>query len=269
MAGFQSGDFYGASAFGRRLPGLGLAHINATIPEHEVKEHSHEGAHFVLATRGRYISTAAGCDDHEGPVLIYNPPDIVHRDRFAAGNEGRDWFFALSFDGDLWAEVTNEATLPAYARGLSDMATLRATIRLLRAAGSDAARLDLETLALELVAGAAQPHSLSNLYPSWLDCARSFIADNACDDIGVADVAEAAGVHRVYLARQYRRWLGHSPGDDLRRRRVDRATHLMMTGKAPLSDIALAAGFCDQSHLNRVFAAHWGMSPAQFQRLTR
>jgi AraC family transcriptional regulator len=256
MAGFSSGQFYGAQAFERALPGVTLAHFAGTTPEHEVEEHSHDTAHLVLATRGRYISSAHG-DIGDGPVLVYNPPGIVHRDRFA-GDGG--WFFAVSLK-------TTPDDLPGDAFRLGAPGAVRAAVRLLRSASDrDASVLELEALTHELTAE-VRPLPVPPHCPSWLMAARSYIADMARFEIGIADVAAAAGVHPVYLARQYRRWLGYSPGHDLRRRRVELAASMIASHNAPLSEIALTAGFCDQSHLNRAFMAQWGLTPAEFGRL--
>ena len=94
------------------------------------------------------------------------------------------------------------------------------------------------------------------------------IADMSENDLSVADSAASVGVHRFYLARQYQHHLGYSPGVDLRRRRVERATHLLMTTDTSLCDIALACGFCDQSHLNRAFLHQWGLTPSGFAQLS-
>lgn len=261
---FPSGQYYGTNAFDRRFPRIGLSHLRATVPEHEVKEHSHAGAHMVLATRGRYVSSAAGAQ-REGPVLVYNPPDVVHRDRFE-GEGG--WFFAISFDADDSRELCEQIKLPDFALRHHDPLVLKQAFGLLKAAASrDAVKLDLEVLTLDILSSLNVQIPLSSNPPSWLQRAQEMIADLSDQDLGIADIADAVGVHRVYLARQYMRHLGCTPGDDLRRRRVERATQLMMTSDQTLTDIALSCGFCDQSHLNRSFMQQWGLTPTAFMNL--
>ena len=261
---FPSGQYYGTNAFDRRFPRIGLSHLRATVPEHEVKEHSHAGAHMVLATRGRYVTSAAGAS-REGPVLVYNPPDVVHRDRFA-GEGG--WFFAISFDADDSRELYEQIRLPDFALRNHDPQVLKQAFGLLKAAASrDAVKLDLEVSTLNILSSLNVQIPLSSNPPSWLQRAQEMIADLSDQDLGIADIAEAIGVHRVYLARQYLRHLGCTPGDDLRRRRVERATQLMMTSDQTLTDIALNCGFCDQSHLNRAFMQQWGLTPTGFMNL--
>ena len=126
---FSSGQYYGTNAFDRRFPRIGLSHLRATVPEHEVKEHSHAGAHMVLATRGRYVTSAAGAQ-REGPVLVYNPPDVVHRDRFA-GEGG--WFFAISFDADDSRDLYEQIKLPDFALRNHDPLVIQQAFGLLKA----------------------------------------------------------------------------------------------------------------------------------------
>ena len=262
---FPSGQYYGTNAFERRLPRIDLSHLHATVPEHEVKEHSHSSAHIVLATRGRYVTSAAGVQ-REGPVLVYNPPNVVHRDRFA--DEG-GWFFAISFDAEDLRELNEHIKLPDFALRHHDPVVIKQAIGLLKAAASgDAGKLDLELLTLNVLCSLNVQIPWSPNPPPWLQRAQEMIADLSNEDLGIADIANAIGVHRVYLARQYLRHLGCTPGDDLRRRRVERATQLMMTSDQALSDIALSCGFCDQSHLNRAFLQQWGLTPTRFTKLS-
>lgn len=262
---FSQGRFYGAPVVERRLPGVRLAHLEATKRADHVDEHSHDDAHFVLATHGRYITTAAG-PETEGPVLVYNPPGVVHRDRFV---DGGGYFLAVSFGPADWRALAHAGRGAAIdALRLTGPTARRAALRLTRSLlARDAETLSLEGLSLELAAQAITPVSDGDKRPSWLDRAETFLADTFDQPINVADLAAAAGVHPVHLARGYRRWLGAAPGDRLRTRRLERAADLLMRGRDPIGEIALASGFCDQSHLNRQFLKAYGVTPGEFARL--
>ena len=265
MNKFSTGQYYGAHSFERRAGGLGLSHLQATIPEHEIKEHSHAGAHLVLATQGLYKTSAHG-EQREGPVLVFNPPDVVHRDCFA-GDDG--WFFAMSLSEADSVALYEQLHLPDFAVRRHEPHLLKQVFKLMQAAASpDYSGFELELMATALLAELAPPTRLSSKPPPWLAQAQEMIADLSDQDLGVADIADALGVHRVYLARQYVRHLGCTPGADLRRRRVERATQLMMTTDHTLTEIALASGFCDQSHFNRAFLQQWGLTPTGFAKLS-
>jgi len=262
---FSQGRFYGAPVVERRLPGVRLAHLEATQSAEHVHEHSHDDAHFVLATHGRYLTTAAG-PEAEGPVLVYNPPGVVHRDRFV---ESGGYFLAVSFEAADWralADVGSGAAIDALR--LTGPHAFRAALRLTRSLlARDAEALSLESLSLELAAQTLEPSRDGDGRPPWLDRTETYLADAFDQPIGVADLARVAGVHPVHLARGYRRWLGAAPGDRLRTRRLERAADLLMRGREPIGEIALAAGFCDQSHLNRHFVRAYGVTPGEFSRL--
>jgi AraC family transcriptional regulator len=262
---FRQGRFYGAPIVERRLPGVRLAHLEATKRSDDVDEHSHDDAHFVLATHGRYITTAAG-PETEGPALVYNPPGVVHRDRFV---DGGGYFLAVSFAPSDWRALSDAGRGAAIdALRLTGPAARRAALRLIRSLlARDAEAVSLEALSLELAAQAIIPAPEGDKRPSWLDRAETYLADAFDQPISVADLAQVAGVHPVHLARGYRRWLSAAPGDRLRTRRLERAADLLMRGREPIGEIALASGFCDQSHLNRQFLKAYGVTPGEFARL--
>ena len=77
------------------------------------------------------------------------------------------------------------------------------------------------------------------------------------------------GVHPVTLARGFRKAYGCSVGAYLRWLRVARAARRLAETEAPLAEVALAAGFADQSHFSNVFRRETGLSPSQFRRAVR
>ncbi|WP_165188004.1 helix-turn-helix transcriptional regulator [Caulobacter soli] len=262
---FSQGRFYGVPTVERRLPAVRVAHLSATISADGVEEHSHDDAHFVLATHGRYLTTAAG-PETEGPALVFNPPGVIHRDRFVGAG---GYFLAVSFEAPAWRALAEVSRSPASdALRLTGPAARRAALRLIRTVlNRDAEAVTLEGLGLELAAQALSPTPESDHPPPWLAIAETFLADSFDQPIAVSDLARAAGVHPVHLARGYRRWLGAAPGERLRARRLERAADLLMAGRVSIGEIAQAAGFCDQSHLNRQFRQAYGVTPGEFARL--
>jgi len=77
------------------------------------------------------------------------------------------------------------------------------------------------------------------------------------------DIARRLDLHPAWLARAYRHATGEGLHETVRRRRVEQACILLRRSDRPLAEIALAAGFCDQSHMNRGFRATLGRTPAQ------
>lgn len=104
--------------------------------------------------------------------------------------------------------------------------------------------------------------------PAWLQRVREEI-DDVGSGVRVRDIAARAGVHPVYLARQFRRFFGSSVVSYLQRGRVTRAADLIASSSMRLSWVAVQAGFADQSHLNRSFRAGTGFTPGAYAGFIR
>lgn len=76
-------------------------------------------------------------------------------------------------------------------------------------------------------------------------------------------LAQQLGLHPVWLAQAYRAAMGEGIRQTLQRRRVEYATSLLRRSVLTPAEIAAAAGFCDQSHMNRIFRQLLGRTPSQ------
>jgi AraC family transcriptional regulator len=130
--------------------------------------------------------------------------------------------------------------------------------------------LALSSLLAELLAEVsrfAAPHSFGQ--PSWLERAREYVEAHSSMQITLAELARHSGVHPVHLAQAFRSRYGMSVGAYVRRLRVERARQELATGRLPISQVALSAGFTDQSHFTRVFRMHAGTTPGRFRKAAR
>jgi AraC family transcriptional regulator len=134
-----------------------------------------------------------------------------------------------------------------------------------------AAPLAIEGLLLELIAAASrlQDQKGTSGRPSWLEHARDQIHVDLAARPSLTGLAESVGVHPVTLARAFRRAFGCTVGEYVRSLRIERATRQLADTDLPLAEIALAAGFSDQSHFSNLFRRHNGLSPFRFRRAVR
>ncbi len=94
--------------------------------------------------------------------------------------------------------------------------------------------------------------------------ALAYLDAHFAEAIDLATLAGIAGVRRTRLIRALRRETGMTPHAWLTDRRVRAARIMLGDGAAP-ADVAVACGFYDQSHLNRVFKSRIGVSPGAFR----
>jgi AraC family transcriptional regulator len=85
-------------------------------------------------------------------------------------------------------------------------------------------------------------------------------------DVTLAELADECRLSRSHFARAFKTTTGHSPHVWLLRRRVDNAKQLLVESETPLSEIALACGFADQSHMTKVFSKVVGFTPGAWRR---
>ena len=77
----------------------------------------------------------------------------------------------------------------------------------------------------------------------------------------VAEIADRIGHSKRQLERHFQTALGTSPQAAFLDMRLSLAHHLLVSGDRPVSQIALECGFCDSSHLSRMFRRRYGQTP--------
>ncbi len=99
--------------------------------------------------------------------------------------------------------------------------------------------------------------------------AMKLMADHMADPIDLGEVARSCRVSRGYFIDAFNASTGLTPHQWLIRSRLHRAQELLGSTNLPLAEIALACGFCDQSHFNRTFARRTGETPGRWRRTAR
>ena len=92
---------------------------------------------------------------------------------------------------------------------------------------------------------------------------RDYIEGHLDEKIRLDGLAALTGLSTGHFARAFQQSVGVPPHTYLLRRRLEHVEHLLRETRTPLSEIALATGFSDQSHLARHFRRWAGVSPRQ------
>jgi len=105
---------------------------------------------------------------------------------------------------------------------------------------------------------------------SWrqLEQVYDYIECNLHQPLTVTELATIAGVSPTHFTRLFREQTGEPPHRYVLNRRLDQAERLIAGRQLPLAVIAVAVGFSDQSHLNRVMRAQRGVTPGQLRAST-
>lgn len=257
------------SLYGTVLRSIAVARFTLTEtaypPRLKLPEHSHQTAYFCFILQGTFTEAygrrSRTC---RASTLIFHPPEEVHSDHF----HSRVRCFNVQIDAHLHQQMVGlSQTADFQGSTLTHLVTkLYREFRRM----DEVSSLVIEGLALEMMGAAVRSVKMSkHTPPSWLARAREMLHENFAEGLTVADIAAAVGIHPTHLAREFHRYYQSTVGEYVRWRRVEFACHQIRASDAPLSEIALAAGFFDQSHFGRTFKGLTGMSPAAYRKIFR
>jgi AraC family transcriptional regulator len=94
----------------------------------------------------------------------------------------------------------------------------------------------------------------------------AYIESNICSKIGVIELAALTQLSIGHFFRAFKVSFGASPLAYVMRQRMLRAQAIMASSEAPLSQIALECGMCDQAHFSHTFRRIIGVSPNIWRR---
>jgi len=261
------GQFFGRTAASRHVAGMALSE-STYAPSLVIPVHDHELASVCLVLEGSYDETIARRQRTCVPgMVIFHPVGEHHADvhhgapvRLLSIELGRAKLAALQTVAPVLAESTHVAD--------ADSALVAARLAREFRLDDDASGLAIESLMLDLlVRSQRRVPSGEPAPPPWLARAQDYLQAHYNRAIGLQEVADAAGVHPTHLARVFRRHHRCTLGAYVRRLRIEAARRLLAGSETPLADIALAAGFADQSHFSRLFRAATGVTPTHYRRL--
>ena len=93
-----------------------------------------------------------------------------------------------------------------------------------------------------------------------------YIRDNMNRSFGAAQIADALGVSRSVLDKTFTAKFGHSIGDEILHRRLEKARLLLSERRLNVNETAAACGFCAPSYFIRKFTEKTGFTPHQWQK---
>jgi AraC family transcriptional regulator len=265
----SSGHFYGSNLLSYETSQLRLT--ETIYPPHcRLPCHAHENSYFKFILSGAYSENLGGntrqCRES---MLTFHPSDEVHSQYFGRAETK---LFRIELDPNWMAHlrefvsIKNESAVFEEGDAVCRLAArLYCEFRQL----DDISPLIIEGLALEVIGeairGSRRSRSSQNRPPRWLKLARELIRAQATENLTLSRIAQAVGVHPVYLSRQFRRYYHSTVGDYIRQLRIEFACREIIKSNSSLADIAAACGFHDQSHFTKAFKLVLNTTPAEYR----
>lgn len=104
-------------------------------------------------------------------------------------------------------------------------------------------------------------HRTGGLSGYKLSRVKEFIEAHLENDLGLAELAAAAGLSTFHFARAFRISTGQTPQQYVMERRIERAKQLLSKPDIPLVEVGLRSGFKTQSHFTAAFRRSTRLTP--------
>jgi AraC family transcriptional regulator len=235
-------------------------------PGTRMAAHRHDAPSLCIVLAGSYQETIRARTGEQTPgALLFCPSEEPHSQVFGRAGASK---LIITPDPVALAYLDGLVRLDEAPRICSAEVGRLGRRMVAEMANADSfSRVALEGLSCELLALFGRGASRAGDTPSrWLKDACDYIAAHPAGAVSVREIAAAIACHPVRLSRAFRRVHGVTVGQYQRRLRIAQASDLLRATRMPLAEIAQACGFCDQSHLSRVFKAELGCTPAAFRR---
>lgn len=237
-------------------------------PQFSIGPHMHERASVNIVLGGVYRETFRRETASFGPdTFLGKPAGEVHSNDFGPTGarclliETADERMIDSFS-DLLRQPVACSARPSVAHSAAVSAELGSRDPL--------TALSVESRIVQLLV--VQSRDARRIYRSesgWMKRTLELLHCDPPCTLSLSQLAVAAGVHPVHLARTFKRTQGVTVGAYARRLRIDRAIALLGTSHGRLSEIAAEAGFYDQSHMGRLVKRATGRTPAELRASRR
>lgn len=259
-----SGTFSGTEVARRHVAGLRVVE-SLHPPDQHIPWHSHEWPYFTFVLRGAYTEQCPGraFEIAAGDVVLHGAGES-HADRMHATDS---YLLNLEFT-QPWIDRVDACggrlDVRVTANG-GHLLQLGARLHAEMWREDRLAALCIEAVALELVAEVSRTRIPPPGQPRWLERAIEYLQAHFREVVTLSQVADAAEVHPVHLARDFRRRQGVTVGDYIRTLRIEWAGRELIATDRPIVEVAIEAGFCDHSHMTRVFRRQAGVTPSEFR----
>jgi AraC family transcriptional regulator len=267
------GSLYGETLRSRKVSGFELSE-RVYPARFRTPRHSHKQALFCYVVQGNYTETyGRKTRECSSSALLFHPANETHAEHFHDSG-GRSFIIEIAPE---WLERVREyvsvADDPAEFHGGTHELLARRLYKEFTLMDG-VSPLVIEGLMLEMIGETARHNAYGSRIsatpaPLWLQQARDLLHARFTERLTLAELASDVGVHPVHLAQAFHKSYQRTVGDYVRQLRIEYACHELGASETPIVQIALAAGFCDQSHFTRTFKRLVGVAPSQYRESLR
>lgn len=221
----------------------------------------HAGSGIYRDTRGSEIPLSAG----DGVIVF---PDLGHHYGPRPGESWDEVFIAFSgpaFDG--WRAHGLDPSRPVWRVGKAGSETPRLLEILSMRSQSPGEMCRVSARVHELISDWVARRPPNPAMPPWIEPAKQALASFQ-ENVSIEAIARRSGLHPDAFRKTFAKFTGESPSGFRRSRKLELARDLLRRGDLSLAQIAEALGFYDVFHFSKLFKRRYGVTPAQFRKMS-
>ncbi len=102
--------------------------------------------------------------------------------------------------------------------------------------------------------------------PEWFADGLAVAGEHSVLREGLPGLSRRMGRSPKHVTRCFKQFLGQTPTEWLKKKRIEHARMLLATTRLPVLEIAFDCGFASPSYFHKCFKENYHMSPGRFRR---
>lgn len=229
--------------------------------------HDHENSYFAYIIRGgnTEIRKASELECAAGTLLFCNTGDVHrnvnyrHKTRILHVQLKKEWHSRYDVNHVHFNQyhIKNESIQNIFANLVREISNL-----------DNHSRFLVEGLLLQSYGLLTRQHEKNySEAPRWVKQLTDYL-DSADGEPSLHEAAKLINIHPVTLSRDFAKYFGSNYRDCMHKRKLQRSLPALTKQSVPLESIAFDNGFADASHFIRIFKKYYGMTPAEYRKIT-
>lgn len=232
---------------------------------------AHPMAELLYVDKGCVHSVADGVEQvlTQGEMMLYTPEQwhMQYADPDQAPCIATISFWAKGID---WERLSNRVY--AYSQETADL--MRQILKAQRMGNADSIFSFLTLLLLQMQAeaqntGREKAESVVSTENTIIRRAQQYVQEHIAEKLTVSVLAQQIGVSASYLTALFHKHLSFSPGEYIRRIKLEQSKQMIREGRMNFTEIAENLQYSTVHHFSRQFKQMFDMTPTEYAKSVR
>jgi AraC-like DNA-binding protein len=238
------------------------------------RKHAHEEYSLGIVDKGTSSFWYEGkWEDVNPKTIVFIPPNLVHSCNPQLEDQ---WKYKMLFINTTWIHRFMDSKERFLFRNpiveaISDPEIFKMTSKMMENLMEHASPLEKEGSIIALFDKmAVHADQIKNMkikqeLPK-LKVIKEYLHSNFCERITLDDLERVSGINKFHLIRLFKDEFGIPPHMYQTLLRINYAKR-QLRKQRQITEVALEAGFYDQSHFHKVFKSHTGITPEKYEKI--